>query len=311
MEKNLEKIRRNKKIILKKTQEFFLNSKFLTPKIGCELEFFLLDETSRKPANQGLVGDFIFDLCGELKKKFPLFYQVEKEQGASQIELKTIFTSDLSRLCEEIDGCKKFIKNLAAEKKLIASFAAQPFANDCGSALQFNISLHDEGGKNIFESDKNILHKTASTLLHHTNSMMIFLSPKTEDYERFSFALNRNLFQQGKFTAPVNLSFGADNRTCAIRIPSTKETTSEIVCGKRLEYRVAAADADPTLCISAILLSISDGLLSEKNSFAQIFGNAFDEQYQLQKICESVEDAVEEFLKEGNFIRKNFEEFLR
>ncbi len=287
----LQKFYLNKEKILKKSQEFFSNSNLLTPKIGCELEFFLLEKNSLTPAGQGLVDDFIF----ELQKK----YRAKKEQGAAQIEIETDFTADLSELCRELENCKNFVKKLANEKNLIASFAAQPFFDDCGNALQFNVSLHDKTDKNIFKSDEKILRNSAAALLQMTDEMMIFLAPKEEDYARFSLDLNRELFRQGKFTAPVNLSFGADNRTCAIRIPNQE-------VGKRLEYRLAAADADPWLCMAAILIALS---LEKKSNFEQIFGNAFDEQYQLKNFCQNLSEAQKIFFEEGKFIRKKLEEF--
>lgn len=290
----LKKFYLNKKEILKKSQEFFLNSNSLIPKIGCELEFFLFEEKSQKPASQEVVNDFIF----ELQK----FYVTEKERGISQIEIKTNFTSDLISLCEELEDCKNHVTKLAENKNLEASFLAQPFSDDCGSALQFNISLHDEKDSNLFSSDKNLLKNHASSLLTSTNGMMIFLAPNSEDYQRFSFELNRQLFKNGKFPAPVNLSFGADNRTCAIRIP----TLSKEKPNKRLEYRLAAVGADPWLCISAILLAMTQ---NKKPHFEQIFGNAFDVQYQLKNFCKNLQEAEENFWHEENFICKKFKEF--
>lgn len=294
----LDSLYSNKREILKKAQNYFSNSSSLILKIGCELEFFLLQQTGQVLEDKGLVADLISELKKDLIKKFLLIYQVEKEQGASQIEIKTTFTSDLTRMCEEIEAAKNFVKNFAAEKNLIASFAAQPFVNDCGSALQFNISLH-QGDENIFESDEKILKKIAAGLLEKTNEMMIFLAPKNEDYARFSFETNRNLFKHGRFTAPVNLSFGADNRTCAIRIPQGKKN-------KRLEYRIAAADADPFLVITAISLAITFGINGEISDLEQIHGNAFDEKYQLKNFCKNLDEAREFFLQENNFLRMIF-----
>ncbi|OFW81341.1 MAG: hypothetical protein A2887_00900 [Alphaproteobacteria bacterium RIFCSPLOWO2_01_FULL_40_26] len=280
----LEKLYRNKEIILKKSQEFFQNSSSLVPKIGCELEFFLLADGV--PASPKAVDDFILEL------------KAEKERGASQIEIKTDFTSDLVKLCDELTEKKNFIKNLAAKKNLCASFAAQPFKDDCGNALQFNVSLHDENDKNIFLVDKKILTNSASSLLQSTDEIMIFLAPQAEDYQRFSFDLNYELFRKGKFSAPVNLSFGADNRTCAIRIPQSSA---------RLEYRIAAASADPFLSIAAILLALS---LPANEGLKQIFGNAFDQQYCLQSFCKSYEEAEKKFFSEKNFVREKFENFI-
>jgi len=307
----LEELYQNKQIILKKSQEFFSNSNSFIPKIGCELEFFLLEKNLSALENQDFLADLISELKLDLIKNYSLIYQVEKERGASQVEVKTMFTADLANLCQELESAKNFIKDFASKKNLIASFASQPFSDDCGSALQFSISMHDENGKNIFEDDKNLLKNSASKILAATNSMMILLAPKAEDYARFSFDLNRDLFKRGKFTAPVNLSFGADNRTCAIRIPALKkEDVSDFKYGRRIEYRTAAADADPSLIISAILLAISTQIKTEEVQFEQIFGNAFDEKYLLKNLCQNVKEAEKFFLHEENFIRKKFNEFL-
>jgi len=292
----LESLYSNRREILEKAQNYFLNSSSLILKIGCELEFFLLQKNGQALESQALIADLICELKEKLTKKFLLIYQVEKEQGVSQVEVKTAFTSDLAKLGDEIEQVKIFIKNFAEEKNLIVSFAAQPFADDCGSALQFNISLH-EGEKNIFESDENILKNVASGLLNKTNEMLIFLAPKKEDYARFDFETNRNLFKRGKFTAPVNLSFGADNRTCAIRIPKSKD-------GKRLEYRIAAADADFFLAVAAISQAIFFGISEAKSDFEQIHGNAFDEQYQLKNFCDNLDEARDCFLKGNGFLQE-------
>lgn len=306
----LERFYQNKQTILKKTQDFFLNSNFPQPKVGMELEFFLLQKNLFPIGSQGLIEDLVLELKKELIKNFSLVCQAEREQGDSQIEIKTNFTPDFTELCCQLCGVKNFVKNFAENKNLIASFAAQPFSEDCGSALQFNLSLHDKNDQNLFEKDGNFLVRIANCLLSATNLMMIFLAPQSEDYHRFSFQLNRDLFKRGKFTAPVNLSFGADNRTCAIRIPQiTKQKP-----GKRIEYRVAAAGADPFLSLAAILLSISYEAKGEKTGaypeFTQIFGNAFDQQYSLKDFCKSLKEAEEKFLSGENFIRKGMERLI-
>ena len=266
--------------LLKNSREYFRNSSSLTVKIGCELEFFLLGASTSEVEN------FIV----ELQQKN---WQVEKERGETQIEIKTDFTADLEALCVELEEKKSFVKNLAAEKNLIASFAAQPFLDDCGSALQFNISLHDANDKNIFATNEKTLQNSINSLLGYTNQMLIFFAPKKEDYLRFGCELNRKIFQKGKFPAPVNLSFGNNNRTCAIRIKKTES-------GKRLEYRVAAADADPWLCISALLLALSK---KSNEEFTPTFGNAFEEKFSLKNLCQSLKEAEIEFWRDGNFIR--------
>ena len=302
----LEKLSKNRQLILKKSQEFFINSSSLIPKIGCELEFFLFSKNSEIPLNQDLVENFIFEISEKLKEKFSLFLVIKKEHGSSQVEIETDFTADLLKLCDEVNGMKFFVKNFAENKNFTASFKAQPFVDDCGSALQFNISLHGNNDENIYFIDEEIVKNSASGLLSATDFMMIFLTPNQEDYLRFDFDLNRNLFKAGKFSAPVNLSFGNDNRTCAIRIPSKKNNQNQ----RRLEYRIASAKADPELSISSILLAISSGIKNKESKFEQIFGNAFDEKYSLKFFSKNLSDAEKSFLSADNFIKKKFEEWL-
>lgn len=289
----------NQKIpLLQKISSHFFSTTSWIIKIGIELEFYLTHLDCSQLFDSEILENFIF----ELSQKIPadsLIYKIEKEQGAGQIEVKTSFDSNLLKICHEIEWLKSAAKNLARERNLIASFVSQQFPEDCGSALQFNISLHDLEGKNLFESDEMLLQKIAQNLLNATNQMIIFLAPKKEDYARFSYELNRNLFKKGKFTAPVNLSFGADNRTCAIRVPLCSKTQKNNF-GKRLEYRIASSDADPFLCLSAILSAILFEKESGAKSLKQIHGNAFDEKYETQKFCQNLEEAQENFFSGKN-----------
>ncbi len=302
----LENLYQNKEYLLKKSQEFFINSSSLYPKIGCELEFFLFDE-SNKLVPEDKLREFISNLDQELGNKFELFHKLEKEGGESQVELKTHFTSDLKKLCESLEEIKNFITEYSKNKKFISSFIAQPFLNDCGSSLQFNISLHDENDHNIFEKDFSFLKKYSESLLNLTDSMLIILAPNEDDYLRFLSKVNIDLFKAGKYIAPMNLSFGNDNRTCAIRIPSIKtDDDSRRHYGKRIEYRIASPNADSYLAISAILVALS--LQDESQNFEQVFGNAFDQQYKIKEFSKNFEDAKNNFSK--GEIKKKLESLL-
>ena len=287
----IERFYSNKELILTKSLEFFKNSNSTVLKIGCELEFFLLQ-------NGATVND---DDLKEFISKLAQKYQVEKERGESQIEVKFDFTEDLEALSKQLEICKLDIENMALESGFKADFSGQIFANDCGNALQFNISLHDKSGNNLFLDYESLVKNSANSLLAATNKMMLILAPKKDDYLRFDKKLNIDLFAQGKFTAPVNLSFGADNRSCAIRVVKSK-------IGKRLEYRIPCARADVYLAIAAIIISLQK---VSAQKFEQVFGNAFDEKYQLDNLCKNLDEAEEIFFSEDNFIRKTFDNFLR
>lgn len=303
----LERLYSNKEIILEKTQNHFSNSSSLTVKIGCELEFFLLQKNGEAISDQSFLSAYIAELKAQLLKNFPLIYEVEKEQGVSQIEIKTVFTPDLSGLCFELENAKNFIKDFSKVQNLAASFVAQPFAQDCGNALQFNISLH-QNDENLFTKKDQLFLNVMTALLQFSDEILILVAPNHEDYLRFDEKLNFNLHKKGKFSAPINLSFGENNRTAAIRIPRIAENS-----GARIEYRIAAASANSHLAIAAILLVLLRGIKDEgldKSAFKPIYGNAFDEQYSLKTFAKDFKTAEENFFKEDNFVRKYFEFLL-
>jgi len=293
----LENFYLNKFKILEQSHKNFLkilsqNSNSLHIKIGCELEFFLLDKNKNKISDNIIIDEF----CKSI--------QAKREQGEGQIEVITDFTSNLSNLALEIENIKNKIHHFAQQINCLACFDGKPFIDDCGSALQFNISLHDEKNFNIF--DDNLIEYCANGILDSSHFMMLFLAPKINDYQRFDLDLNKKLFQFKKYTAPVNLSLGADNRSCAIRI--CKSTTSPNY--KRLEYRIASADANIYLALSAILNALAFGLSMKKNNYSTIYGNAFDDIYRLEKILKNIDEAKNYFYRKDNFIVKKMLEFL-
>jgi glutamine synthetase len=290
--------------ILEKAINYFQNSSFqetffrhcesceskarqsMTIKIGLELEFFLFD-LEKKPADEIAINNFIL----EFKKNCNL--EIEKERGISQIEVKTDFSDDLISLCTEIENCKKLIAEISKKQNLITNFQTKPIQGDCPSALQFNISLHNNNDENLFLTQKKLIKNFSNSLLAKTNEILAILAPTKECFARFDLEENINLFKVGKFTSPVNLSFGFDNRTCAIRLKNN-----------RLEYRAASSMANPFLSIAAILLILSE---NSQENFTEIFGNAFDEKYQLKPILTKQEEAIEMFNLEENFVRKFFQ----
>jgi gamma-glutamylputrescine synthase len=302
----IESLYKNKVLILEETLTRFVNKTSIFPKIGLELEFYLTNQDySVIDIENPIIYEFIAELV-KLAKNCDLIYKIEKEQGVGQIEIKTTYTSDLLKTCNQISEIKKIAQKLALKKKLVVSFDSQPFIDDCGSALQFNISLHNEKDENLFLQQNELLNSIIAVLLYFTEQTFLIFSPDSKDYLRFDEKINQNLYKKGKYPAPINLSFGVENRTCAIRIPLQKNDNLEIVkekdCAthkKRVEYRIAAANSDPYLAISTILIMLLKGIkqkLSPKDlGFEQIYGNAFDKQYNIKSFPKSYEEAFDKF----------------
>ncbi len=261
----------HKKLDLLEAQSNFYNSSSFLLKIGCELEFFLFKKNNQ-PANINEIEYFIADFTKfQNSQKNNIILDIIREQGVSQLEVRTKFSDDLVLLSKSIEDIKIKIANLANERDLIASFVAQPIENDCGNALQFNISLHDNFGTNLLDNDE-ILHKFCQNLLDKTRQILPSLISNQDDLKRFDAELNLNLFKKGKYVAPTNLSYGINNRTCAIRIAQGYEKN------KRIEYRIPSANANCFQALSAILEVSKDFMDTSliKNDPRFIYGNAFD-----------------------------------
>ena len=73
------------------------------------------------------------------------------------------------------------------------------------------------------------------------------------------------------YWAPTEASVGIDNRTCAIRIIPGSEKA------QRLEYRIAAADANPYVILSAVIACGLWGIENDADIEAMVKGNAYDQ----------------------------------
>ncbi len=277
LENNFERIYRHKKTLLKSILEIF-QSQNLQPKIGVELEFYLCHQGL--PASPELTQKFIFDLKSKILQHNIKFLEIEPEQGLGQAEIKTLPYLDIFQLCEDIIKIKEITQNLYQDFQV--NFSSQPYENDCGSSLQINFSLMQNDdflfAKN-HEQESRYLQKSIAGALKFTKNMMIIFAPKPEDYARFDLELNRNLHKKQKYTAPVNISWGYNNRTALIRIPATQKISE-----RRLEFRLAANSADIYLISTFFLLAVLQGIKMEGELPREIYGNSFDEQYNLEAL---------------------------
>jgi glutamine synthetase len=302
----------NKYKILHKSIDFFNKnipklSNIKSLKIGCELEFYLTpsDFGDQKSSNYHIDKDLINELNSN-----PIFVNLVKEQGDNQYEIITKYIEDPLELAHNLELIKNKLKYYSLSNNICFNDNGYLFENDCGNALQFNISLHGYNDKNLFYEDNELLEIIAHNLLDATNLIIPLLTPNKSDFKRYAMDFNKKLFYQKKYTSPVNLCYGIDNRTCAIRITNQCFQPNT----KRLEYRVASANADIYLSLSAIIIAISYALSGKKdNLYNLIYGNAFDNIYEeknIPLITNNYDIALKDFNKEGNYIVKKMQEFM-
>jgi len=106
----------------------------------------------------------------------------------------------------------------------------------------------DEKGRNVFDDGS----PAGSDLLRHAIGGLQALMP--ESMALFAPSLNSYRRFEPDMFAPVNRRWGVNNRSAGLRVPVGPSDA------RRIEHRVAGADANPYLTLAAILAGILHGL---------------------------------------------------
>jgi glutamine synthetase len=96
-------------------------------------------------------------------------------------------------------------------------------------------------------------------MLDHLAAASLLFNPTINSYKRLV---------PGWF-APVNTSWGIENRSCALRTIASKPETSRVEC------RRPGADANPYLALAALLVSATDGLRRAATPPEPVVGDAY------------------------------------
>ncbi len=238
-----------------------LNEHKLAPSIGAEIEFYLTPNIDYR------------------KMENALNISLTHEKGNNQFEINLPHSLDILSYPDLISKTINHIHIIANNLNGKADFRAKPFQNDYGNSIHFHFSF----------DNSDILYDIARSICYYMLQTFIIFAPNEEDYLRFDH----------KFMAPVNVSFGGNNRSVALRIPDSLP--------KRIEHRLSSPSIDPYLAIFTILNSILLGFQYPENRYkiTKIFGNAFDEQYNLQAFPKSRQEALTLFNKD--FFKINYE----
>lgn len=204
----------------------------------------------------------------------------EKERGREQFEIALAPATDPAKTAGDISALKSLLADGAEKYGMTADFSAKPFPDRPGSGLHIHIHLTDAGGKNVFYKDdagmSAALKWSIGGLLAWLPDTMPVFAPHAKSYARFS----------EKTHVPSTVSWGANNRTVALRLPDAPHDN------KRIEHRVAGADANPHRVISVILAAIHDGLTRQIEPGAQIFGDASLPMYNLPPLPGTLAEGI-------------------
>lgn len=270
----------------------------LTVVVATELEFYLSDPNSiygtaqTAPINQEFQVLEALDTL-DLHEPFlnAVYAECEawgvpadaaiSEAGTGQFEINLNHVPDPLRAADDAMFFKRIVRAVARDQGLAATFMAKPFGDRPGNGLHVHFSILDKDGQNIFtngtEEGSDILHHAVAGCLDLMPASMAVFAPHYNSYRRFAPHSH----------APGAVSWGYENRTTAIRIPSGPDIA------RRIEHRVSGADANAYLVLAAILGAALKGMDQAEMPAPATSGNAYEAD--LPKLPTNWNDALDIF----------------
>lgn len=184
-----------------------------------------------------------------------------KEYAPGQFEANLSHQTDAVKAADHAIFLRQIVGTAARAQGFEITFMAKPFANRAGNGLHIHLSLIDKSGRNILDNGTDegaeaMRHAIGGLQALMPESMALF-APNINSYRRF----------QPDMFAPVNRRWGYNNRSAGLRIPAGPSQA------RRIEHRVAGADANPYLALAAVLAGVHHGLSRKLNPDAPAIGN--------------------------------------
>lgn len=198
------------------------------------------------------------------KMDFPI-EGLHEETGPGVIEAAIGYDNALAA-ADKAALFKTFAKVHAQRQGLMATFMAKWSKDWPGQSGHIHLSLRDSSGKPVFHDAAKpfTMSDTMRWFIGGQQKLMpellAMVSPTVNSYTRLIPG----------FWAPTDSAWSVDNRTCALRVIQGGPKS------QRVEYRVAAADANPYIILSAALASGLWGIENEVEPGPVVEGNAYD-----------------------------------
>ncbi|WP_439108113.1 glutamine synthetase family protein [Congregibacter sp.] len=252
----------------------------LRPTVVTELEFYLLaNGDGARPApllgkipgigqrQEGIqycmpddlfdCDDFLNDVRTACEIQSVPLTAIHSEFSPGQWEINTHHQDDAVTAGNHALLLRRIVKGVARRHGFGATFMAKPFAELAGSGLHIHASVYDADGNNIFADPDPVDPPRLMPKLRHAvaglgdtiDQAMLLFAPNPNSYRRF---------KAGAF-APSGASWGYDHREVALRIPRATESN------RRIEHRIAGADANPHLVLAAVLAGMHAGTKRQRD----------------------------------------------
>ncbi|MDQ3716459.1 MAG: glutamine synthetase family protein [Actinomycetota bacterium] len=246
---------------------------------GTELEFLLFDDTYEqawtagyrqlRPANQYNVDYSIFGtsrvdpLLREIQNGMYLAgltpESIKGECNLGQHEIAFRY-DEVIRTADQHAVYKNGAKEIAAQHGKALTFMAK-FDEREGNSCHIHMSLRGADGSTVFDTGAGptpLFERFVAGVEATLSDFTLMYAPNINSYKRFA---------PGSF-APTAITWGRDNRTCALRVVGHG-------AGLRVENRLPGGDVNPHLALAAML---SGGLYGIENELAlepEFIGNAY------------------------------------
>jgi glutamine synthetase len=189
------------------------------------------------------------------------------ESGTAQLEIN-FNHGDPVHVSDQVLVFKRIVRQVALKHGVYATFMAKPMENQPGSAMHLHVSLVDaKKGANLFSARAEDGSDDNTDLFRHfVGGLQKYLGEVTP-----LFAPNVNSFRRmlPDFSAPINLQWGYDNRSCGLRVPISAAEN------RRIENRLPGADANPYLALAAVLVCGYIGIRDKIPPSEMVQGSAY------------------------------------
>lgn len=237
------------------------------PVVGVELEFYVLDpaasdpspplvpgtgrvalaeDVNSIPALDGFEG-LLADVFRAAEAAGIAVDSASAEASPGQFEL-TLGPADALTAADNAIFLKHIVRGVARAHGLAATFMAKPYLDGSGNGLHLHMSLLDADGRNAFDDGgahgTPRLAQAAAGCLQAMAPLQLIFAPHLNSYRRFVPDAH----------APIAATWAYENRFTALRVPGGSPKA------RRLEHRVAGADANPHLVTAAVLGGALDGI---------------------------------------------------
>jgi len=253
------------------------------PVVATELEFYLYDPSESRPVapispvtGKRLDADSVLSI-DELDDFGSFFRDVYAacaaqgvpadsaiaENGIGQFEINLLHVADPLKAADDAVLFKRIVKGVARKHGFAASFMSKPYGGRSGSGLHVHFSLLDSKGHNVFDDGTDegsiIMRHAVGGLIEAMAETTLLFAPHFNSYRRLRPGTH----------APAAAAWGYENRTVAVRIPGGSNKA------RRIEHRVAGADANPYLVLAGILGGALIGIEREIAPPDPVTGDAY------------------------------------